>query len=208
MTARTGPPMFLTKFFARQTVALIAVFALCASQSPAQNNGYLKIVTLEGEGAFNDVKHGVAHPPSVRILDESNNLVEGAEVTFTLPAVGPSGLFTGNGRTGTATTNDKGEAHCPAYKPNLEEGRFNIRVAASYRGKTGMLVISQSNTSAGGTSIGQGKKSNKGLLILLLVAGGAAAGIGVALGGKSSSSTPTAPPTTLSTAGITVGAPR
>jgi hypothetical protein len=171
----------------------------------AQTAGFLKISAVDGEGSFNDIQHKMSHPPIVRVVDESNNVVQGAEVSFTLPMVGPSAVFVAGGTKGTAITDDKGIARCPIYKPNSEEGRFNIKVTAESKGKTGTLVVSQSNTLAGGTSVGQ-KKSGK--LWLVLLVGGAAAGGVFAATHHGGSSPATVPPTTLSTGGIAVGAPR
>jgi len=125
----------------------------------AQMGGFLKISAVDGEGSFNDMKHKLSHPPVVRVVDESNNFVQGAEVSFILPVVGPSGVFGIGGNKGTTITDEKGIARCPIYLPNSEEGRFNIKVTAESRGKTGTIVLSQSNTLAGGSSVGARKKS-------------------------------------------------
>jgi hypothetical protein len=201
---------FHSNLLLRHGVAVAVLCTFSASHTAAQANGFLRLAVLDGEGAFNDIKHGIAHAPVIRVVDESNNLVEGAQVTFTLPMVGASGVFARGDRTATATTDEEGVARCPSFKPNQEEGRFNIRVAAAYRGKAGNLVVGQSNTLAGVVTVGQGKKSNKGMWILLGALGaGAAVGIGVGLGGHSSSSSAVVvAPTTLSAAGITVGGPR
>ena len=182
---------------------IIQIVAVCM---PAQTAGFLKLTAVEGEGAFNDVRHRIAHPPVIRVVDESNNLIRGAEVTFTLPSVGPGGSFTSGPSSATATTDENGVVKCPAYKPNVEEGRFNIKVTAVYLGKMGSMIISQSNTLAGGTSVGHEKKG-KALWIVLAVAGGATAGV---IAATRHGATPAAavPPTTLSTVGITVGAPK
>jgi len=125
----------------------------------AQTGGFLKISAVDGEGSFNDMQHKMGHPPVVRVVDESNNFVQGAEVSFVLPVVGPSGVFGDGGNKGTTITDDKGIARCPTYKPNSEEGRFNIKVTAESQGKMGTMVLSQSNTLAGGAAVGAGKKN-------------------------------------------------
>ncbi len=183
---------------------LLLTIALVRAQAP----GFLKITAVEGEGAFNDIRHKLSHPPLVRVVDESNNLVQGATVTFTFPFVGPRGTFDGGGLSATAVTDDKGLARCPAFVPNTEEGRYNFKVSASFNGKTGSLVISQSNTLAGGSSVGEkGTKSHKMAWILALVGAGAAVGAVAAMHGGSSSTPAAIPPTTLSIGAITVGTP-
>jgi hypothetical protein len=123
-----------------------------------------------------------------------------------MPTIGPSVIFPDGSFIGTAMTDDKGIAQCPSYKPNLEEGRFTIRATATYRGKTGTVVLSQSNTSAGGTAVGQGKKSNMKIWLLVLAAGGVAGGVLAATHGGGG--TAPAAPTTLSAGGIIIGGPK
>lgn len=183
----------------------LMIISILWSPVPGQTAGFLRLMPVEGEGAFNSIRTGYVHPPAVRITDESDNSAVGAEVTFTFPAVGAGAVLPGGGMTLTARTDETGLARCPAYKPNSEEGRFRIKVTASYQGKTGTVVINQSNSRAGGTSISE-KKKGKGYWILALVAGGAVGGILAATGGSSSS--PVAPPTTLNAGAITVGGPR
>lgn len=188
-------------------LALVLTVQLGAGGLSGQNAGFLKLTPIDGDGAFNDVKHRIGHAPTVRVVDESNNIVQGAEVTFVMPLVGPRGIFADGARSATAVTDDKGIAQCPAFKPNPEEGRFNIKVSASLQGKTGTLTISQSNTLAGGVAVKEQKKS-KAMLVLLLLGGGGGAGAAVALSHRGSQ-TPAAPsPTTLSAGTVTVGGPR
>jgi len=192
----------------RRIITALFTLHFTVALMQAQTAGFLKIVAVDGEGAFNDIKRKAGHAPVVRVVDESNNLVEGAQVTFTLPMVGPRGIFPGGASSISATTDDKGIAHCPAYVPNSEEGRFNIKVTARFQGKTGTLVISQSNTLAGGSSVGETKSSHKLAWILALVGAGAAGGVLAATRGGSSSSPTPVPSTTLSAGTITVGGPR
>lgn len=175
----------------------------------AQTRGFLKLTVLEGEGAFNDMKRKVAHPPLVRVVDESDNPVIGAEVTFTFPTIGPGGIVPGGGQILKVKSDEKGTARCPSYLPNIEEGRFLIRVVVRAGDKSGTATVNQSNTSAGGTSIGdpQAKKSKAGLLIAI-IGGGAAAGIFAATRGGKSGAAAAQPSTTLSLGSLTVGAPR
>jgi hypothetical protein len=169
-----------------------------------QTSGFLRITAIEGDGAFNDMRRGVGQPPAVRVVDENNAPVQDAEVTFTFPMIGAGVALPGGRTTFTAQTNNDGVARSAAYKPNLEEGRFNIRVTAQYRGKTGALTLTQSNTSAGGSSVSQSKSKSK--MIWVLIAGGAAGA--AALLSRGSSSTPPTPATTISFGGITVGGSR
>jgi hypothetical protein len=168
----------------------------------------LKIVVLEGDGAFNDIKRKLARNIIVEVHDEGGRLVQGAQVVFTLPEVGPSGSFAGGVKKFTATTDGQGRASTNSLKPNTSEGRFNIKVAATAPDASGSIVISQSNTLAGGVMGADtgGGSSTKKLLLLLAISGGAAGGIyaGTHRGGSSSAAAPPTP-TTLTVGSVTVG---
>jgi len=171
----------------------------------AQTPGFLQLTAIEGESALNDVKHKVGHPPSVRVTDEAGKLIPGAEVTFTLPTLGPGAIFPNGSASATVTADNVGVAHCPPYKPNIEEGRFNIMVTGKFGPRTGSVVISQSNTSA----VSQDSHGHtKVWVIVAVVAGGAIGGVVAAThhGGTPAPAPPT--PTTLSVGGITVGGPQ
>src|SRR6059036_2707594 len=121
---------------------LAALTTLCQGAA-AQESGFLKIVALEGEGAFNDIRRKIARDPVVEVRDEANRVVAGAPVVFSLPDSGPSGTFAGGSRIFTATTDAQGRARGEGLKPNSIEGRFNIKVTASASGRSGTAVISQ-----------------------------------------------------------------
>lgn len=182
---------------------LVCLLALTLAGTPStfgQVRGYLTLKVVEGDGAFNDIKHKQVNRPVVEVRDESNNVVRGAEVSFVLPALGPGGSFAGGKNTSVVTTDGQGLARADEFRPNNTEGRFAIRVTATYQGKQGTAVVTQSNTLAGsGANAGGHKK-----LWITLIAG-AAAGVGVAVATRSSSSPA---PTVLSPGGITVGGPQ
>jgi hypothetical protein len=188
--------------------ALCCWFAafLLATSGFGQAPGYLRVTVIQGGGAFNDIKHGIGHPPAVEVRDENNQPVSGAEVVFTFPAVGAGGTFANGQRVATVTTDAQGVAQAGEFRPNLIEGRFNIMVTARSGGKEGSIGIVQSNTAAGAVTSSKGSKKK---WIIIAIIGGAGAGAAFGLKGGSSSSSgggPTA--TTLSTGTITVGAPR
>jgi hypothetical protein len=113
-----------------------------------QARGFLRIKILDGDGAFNDIKHKTGHRISVEVLDENNQPLMGAEVTFTAPAFGASGTFSNGNRATTAITNMQGVAQGEPLLPNLTEGRFNIAVTARQGDREGSAVIVQSNSTA------------------------------------------------------------
>jgi hypothetical protein len=177
-----------------------AALLLLAASAFGQTRGFLKIAVIDGDGAFNDIKNKIGHPPAVEVRDESNEVVAGAEVEFTLPALGPGGTFANGQRSMKATTDARGIAAAESFRPNPTEGRFAIAVAANYMGKQGAAVVGQSNTLAASSS------HNKKLWIIVAIAGGGAAGAILATHSSSSSGPP--PATSISVGSVIVGAPR
>jgi hypothetical protein len=110
--------------------------------------------------------------------------------------MGPGGAFPGNIRELAMQTDEKGEAAGKGLVPNQMVGKFQIRVAASYRGERANVVINQTNAEPGGAA--NGGSSKKILLIAVIggaVAGGAAlaASRGSGSSGGSSSTSPSQP---------------
>jgi hypothetical protein len=188
-------------------IALVLSITL-ASGAVVQDVRALKIVPLQGEGALNNVKTGRGADCTVEVRDQDDRPVEGAQVTFTLPFTGPGASFANGERVLRGTTDNTGRAHTTGLKPNKLEGRFNIKVVASYEGKQATAVISQSNTAAGGQLFEQqGGGKAKWYVLLGAIGAGATAGIVAATRGDDPS-VPAPIPTTLSVGNVTVGGPR
>jgi hypothetical protein len=189
-------------------LVVIVAFCLFVPTASAQASGFLKIQVIEGEGAFNNIRSKVGRDIEVEVRDPQDNLVQGAEVAFTLPMDGASGAFGGAERKYSTVTDVNGRAGTRGFKPNSVEGRFNIKVNASYHGREGQAIVSQSNTLAGGVTANQ--HGNKKVAIISLLAGGAVGGAVLAtrLGGKGSSSVAPPPAISLSVGGISVGSPQ
>ena len=182
----------------------IALSLLASGSVFGQSGGTLTVKILEGDGAFNDIKHKVGHPLGVEVRDQNNRVVSGAEVTFTVPTVGASGTF-GNGQQSITTVTDQdGIARSGSFSPNLMEGRFSIRITARQQNREGALLVSQSNTSAG---VETGQSHKKLWIIVAIAAAGGVGGV-VAMRGSSSSSSSATAATVLTGGGIVVGAPR
>jgi len=192
----------------RRSIAFFTAWVLLIGQAVAQEIGGLKLLVLQGDGAFNDIRRKTARDPVVEVRDDKDRIVPGAQVTFSLPEAGPSGTFVGGSRTHTATSDPNGIAAARGLRPNDVEGRFQIRVTATSAGRTAAVVISQSNTLAGGV-VATGERGGALKWLLLVAAGGAAGGIVAATrGGKSAPATAGPPPTILSAGTVTVGGPR
>jgi hypothetical protein len=177
----------------------------------AQAKPGLRIVVVEGEGAINNIQLGVAREPVVEVRDENDRAVAGAKVTFTAPKQGPGGTFFGASPTLTSATDDNGRAVATGFRPNAEEGRFQIQVIAVIGDRTATAVITQSNAlPGGGVNRAGGKKGFGAGRIIAIVA--AAAAIGIIAGTRGDNEAPAAPTTTPGTTitpgTVSVGVPR
>ena len=130
-------------------LAAVLVPALLGAQQPtAPGPKTLQITVLQGEGARNSILAGTSTPPLVEVRDQSGKPVAGAEVTFRLPASGPSGVFSEWMRTETVRTNPQGQAKPTGLIPNAPEGRFQILVTAAMGKATTEAAINQTNIDA------------------------------------------------------------
>jgi hypothetical protein len=188
-----------------KTFTLTLGVLLAAQAAWAQTPDLLHLKVLEGDGAINDILHKTGHPLVVEVRDENNQVVRGADVTFTVPQLGASGTFRTGIRTVTAKTNNDGVAQSETLVPNATEGRFSIVITARQGNREGTAVANQSNTMAGVLR----SSSRKKLWIILGAAAGGTVGALTLRGG--SNSTPGSggtPGGVITVGGITVGAPR
>ncbi len=172
-----------------------------------------RIVTLEGEGAINNIHQVVNRAISVEVTDENRNPLSGVTVTFFLPNEGPSGLFPNGSRVLTEFTNDKGIAVSRSVRFNNQVGIMPVRVVASLFAQTVSLTVNQTNVSssasvhssyvpaAGGARLVSSGPSKKKIVILLLV-GAVAAGAGYYFATRKST-----PSATISTGSGGIGTP-
>jgi len=156
----------------------------------------LGIRVLAGEGAINSIRMHRGHDPVVQVVERGGAPVAGAIVTFLLPATGPSAVFQDNGLSLTTQTGPDGQAVARGLRPNRLEGRFRIRVTASWHGQNATATLQQTNAEPIAKS-----KTSRTIVILAIVGGAVAGGVlAAAHGGSSNQSTP--PP-----AATTGGAP-
>src|ERR1039458_1962708 len=127
------------------------IFPTALAQAPAAG---LQITILDGDEAMNNIRQRTAREPIVQVEDENHKPVAGAAVVFLLPNDGASGAFSGGARTLTTVTDSKGQAVARGLRPNHIAGRYQIRVQASYQGRTAQAQINQSNISGVSTSTG------------------------------------------------------
>jgi hypothetical protein len=169
--------------------------------------GALTITTLEGEGAKNDVRARTATAPVVEVKDAAGKPVAGAEVVFQLPATGPGGSFNGWLKTQTVRSDEQGKAAVTGYSPNMEEGRFNIKVTATFGNQSGTIVIAQANVSGTGTAA-SAKGKNKWWKYAVAAGAVAALGGAVAARGSDTATTAATTPVTITPGAVGVGGPR
>jgi hypothetical protein len=191
-------------------LSYLLVFQLLCGSGMAQDPPaptQLNIVIVEGEGALNSVRQRVAREPVVQVEDENHKPIAGVAITFLLPNQGAGAAFANGAKSLTVLTDDKGQAIARGLKPNNINGQYQIRVNASYRGKTASTTITQTNAITAAAVAGG--ISAKLLVILAIAGGAAAAGAVAATRGGGGNNTPAAPSPTVITPGTpTVGAPR
>jgi hypothetical protein len=188
---------------------LSCLLALQMAPRPAlaqEAGGQLNLVIVEGDGAINNIRQRTAREPIVQVEDENHKPIAGAAVVFLLPNQGASGVFANGSHTLTVMTDAQGRAVAHGFKPNAVQGKLQMRVSASYQGKTATTTISQTNVAAAaGTAAAAGISAK--LITILVIAGAAVAGGVVAATRGGGSSTPATQTATVTPGTGTVGAP-
>ena len=141
---------------------------------------------IEGDGAINNIRLHRAKDPVVRIEDGSGNPVEGATVSFLLPAAGASGTFAGSGISLTAQTDSRGLVTGRGLHPNNVVGQFHIRLTASWRGRTASGFLTETNAEPASA----GRRSLKKIVLFAIIGGAAAGGAMAAAHGGGNSGAP------------------
>ena len=168
----------------RAWCAALVFCLLAGAPSALPQTAALKITVLDGQGAINNIRQHRAREPVVQVMDDNLPLKD-ATVTFVVPDTGPSGVFGESARMLVVQTDENGHAVGRGLHPNQVSGRFEIRVTASFQGRSVSTVITQTNAEPAGAA--SGGAGGKKFLWIALLGGGAAAGAALALGGKSSS---------------------
>ena len=163
----------------------------------------LNIVIVEGDGAINNIKQRTAREPIVEVQDENHRPVAGAAVLFALPNGGPGATFAGGLQNATFITDQSGRAVARGMKLNRINGKFQIKVTASSRGRIGTTTIIQTNVGAAAATLGA---TGISLKVLLIIAAAAGAGAGAAYAATHSGSS--RPNTGITIGSPTVGPPR
>lgn len=179
--------------------------ALAPGFAQAPPSETLTIAVVEGEGAINNIRLRTPRDLIVQVSDENQRPASGAAVVFTLPAQGASGSFPNGQKTATVTTDQQGRAVARRFQPNTSAGKMEIRVNASWQGRTGRATITQFNMMVEPAAAPRKSGSGKLIAVLAIVGAGAAGGAVYATRKSSPASTaPAAPPVPVIT--ITPGA--
>lgn len=186
---------------------LLAAPAVKAQEAAAPLK--LNIQIVEGDGAINNVRQRVAREPIVQVTDENNKPVAGAAVTFLLPNSGPGGTFAGGQNSMTVITDANGRAAARGLRANRMDGKYQMRVTASFQGQTASTTIGMSNVIAAGAAAAGGMSLTKILLVMAIMGGAAVGGVTAATSGNDvRNEPPTRPPTTITPGTPNVGPPR
>lgn len=186
-------------------LCLLAALPLMA-QEPSR--GGLRIYILQGDGAVNNIRTGLATPPVVEVRDANDFPVAGAQVIFRTPETGPSATFEGDRHEYMNSTDSKGQTSAGIMKPNNQEGFFSIQVIAKAGDRTGTATIRQRNSSReytmGGPEATRRRSfwSRRKWLLTGMIAG-AGAGLGYYFATRDTSSK-----ATLQPGSVVIGGPR
>ncbi|MCU1350636.1 MAG: repeat protein, partial [Acidobacteria bacterium] len=125
---------------ASTTNALTANFSLTnAAPSPAA------ITAVAGTPQSTPINSAFATALQAKVVDGGNNPLSGISVTFTAPASGASGTFSGST---TVTTDAGGIATAPAFTANATAGSYNVTATAGALNTTFALTNTASTPAA------------------------------------------------------------
>lgn len=187
-------PRRATSALARSSVAIVLAASVWGADSAPPLVIQLRVAT--GGGAIYALGSKATRGVSIQVSDESGKPVDGASVSFQLPAKGPSGTFSSGSLTEIVTTKADGAANIWGMQWNKIPGPFEIRVTASKGKATAGIIVPQTlaqeaHSGGEGTFTASHHRRNK-WLIIGIAAGGAVAGL--AAMGTTSKSAPAAAP--------------
>jgi len=160
--------------------------ALTAQQAvPTAPQNAFSIQVVEGDAAINSIRLHRGHDPVVRLVNAEGKPIEGAPVTFLLPATGASGSFGESGLSLTVPTGADGTAAGRGLRPNGIAGEFHIRVIAAWNGSPASATLTETNADPT-----MHASRSKKIAIAAVIAGAAVGGVAVAAAQKSGSSSP------------------
>jgi hypothetical protein len=97
---------------------------------PAVEN--LKVISLAGNHAMNDLERRVMTPLVIQVLDQNSRPVEGAQVVFRFPLSGPGAEFANQQTAQTVRTNADGQASAVGWMARAA-GTFQVHITWARR---------------------------------------------------------------------------
>ena len=140
MLARGTLPCVIGNSVVRTLAVILAAALAYGADAPSM----LTIRVAEGDGAAYTMGSRATRGVTVLVTDETGRPVEGATVSFNLPAEGPGGVFSTGGRTEIAATQADGRAAVWGMRWNRTAGPFEIRITAVKGQARASVVSSQS----------------------------------------------------------------
>jgi hypothetical protein len=163
---------------------------LAASLHGADALTGLNIRIVDGEGQKYAMGSRATRGLSVEITDDSGKPVEGATVTFLLPAQGPGGVFANGTRTEVTSSRADGTAQASGIQWNHTPGSFEIRITAAkedvHAGTVCPLSLTDFAETLPAKAVSAKHSGHKWLWIAL----GAGAAVGAGLAARSVVSSP------------------
>jgi hypothetical protein len=183
--------------------AMLVILPARAVGDPA----ILEIRVLEGDSAVYSTGSRATRGVTVLVTDETGRPVDGATVSFSLPADGPGGVFASGSRTEIATTRADGRASVWGMQWNRTAGPFEIRITAiKGQARAGTVSSQYLSDAPAAAQLAPGKirtgwGSHKILWISLAIAGAAVAGVAASSGGRTGAASSAA------TSAVQIGTP-
>jgi hypothetical protein len=104
-----------------------------------------------GAGSSQNTELGAdfAVPLAVTVTDSDGNEITGANVTFTAPSSGPSGVFAGSGSSAVVLTNSNGVAVAPDFSANGTAGGYIVMArVAGLASEASFAMVNTARTTA------------------------------------------------------------
>src|SRR5579884_3451236 len=122
------------------TAGLLAACLAAADTAPPM---VLQLRVIDGEGAVYSAGSRATRGLAVKVTDENGNAVDGAAVSFQLPADGATGRFSNGGRTEIVSTKADGLASVWGMQWSKTPGAFEVHITASKGQARAGLAVAQ-----------------------------------------------------------------
>jgi hypothetical protein len=114
-----------------------------SEQSLSENQ--LRIEVLRGENAVHAVREPSGIIVEVAVYDEKDRPLPGATVALLAPQNGAGARFLNDSSATQAVTDERGIAHVAGLRGNRVPGTYQVRISASFGGKSATANLTQTN---------------------------------------------------------------